>query len=417
MARRVIVPVVVSLVSLVPAVPAADEWPEFRGPSGQGASVATGLPSAWSIGQNVAWRQPVPGAGWSSPVVGDGRVYLTGVVPGEAGQGTLHVMCFAAATGRKEWSVELFGPVDAASRPGHEPASFASSTPVLEGAFIYVYVAHHGAACLDRTGRIVWRNSRLRFDPGAAGGSSPVVVGERLVYLAAGIAAPAIVALDKHKGGVVWRQSRTLPAKVKFSFGTPLAIAAAGRSQLIVPGDGFVASLDPESGRELWRVRHSENYAVMPRPVFAHGLLYVSAGYSRGELRAIRPDGSGDVTDTHVVWRTIKGAPITAGLVAVGDELYAVNDAGVATCWDAATGGVLWQERLPGNYAAAPVAADGRVYFQNEAGVATLVRAGRTFEVLAVNDLAEPTFASLAVADRALFVRTAGHLYRIENPR
>lgn len=392
----------------------AENWPQYRGATGQGNAVATDLPAEWSTAKNVAWKQPVPGAGWSSPVLDGGRVYLTSGVATAAGDATLHVWCFDAATGRIEWNTEIFASVVERPRPGQEKSPLASATPVIDGEFIYVYFAHHGAACLDRAGRVVWRNPRLRFDPGTANAGSPVVVGDRLVYLAEGMIAPSVAALDKHTGKTLWRVPRTLPAKIKFSFGTPLAIAVAGRTQLIVPSDGFVAALDPQDGREIWRVRHSENYAVMSRPVFAHGLLYVSAGYSRGELRAIRPDGEGDVTDTHVVWRTIKGAPITAGLVAVGEELYAVNDAGVVTCWEAATGDVVWQERLPGNYAASPVAADGRIYFQNETGLGTVVRAGRTFEVLASNDLGEPTLASYAFAERAIFIRTAGHLYRIE---
>jgi outer membrane protein assembly factor BamB len=378
------------------------------------AAGATGLPIEWSPGKNVTWRQPVPGAGWSSPVVSRGGVFLTSGITASAGNPALHLLCFDAATGRMAWNTEVFEPASAPPRPGHEKALPANATPVVDGEHVYVYFGHHGAACLDRSGRIVWRNPRQRFDPVPPNAGSPAVVGDRFIYLADGSTAPAIVALDKHTGRTLWRVPRTLPAKVRFSFATPLAIEVAGRTQVIVPVDGAVAALDPRDGRELWRVRHSEKYAVMPRPVFAHGLLHVSAGYNRGELRAIRPDGAGDVTDTHVAWRTIKGAPITAALVVDGDALYAVNDAGVATCWEAATGRVRWQERLPGNYAAAVVAAGGRVYFQNEAGVVTVVQAGPKFVVVARNNLREPTLASYAVGDGALFVRTAAHLHRIE---
>jgi outer membrane protein assembly factor BamB len=376
-------------------------------------AAANGLPTEWSATKNVVWKQPVPGAGWSSPVWSRGQVFLTSGIASAAGNSALHLLCFDAATGRLEWNTEVHGPADAPFRPGHEQSLPANATPVVEGERVYVYFGHHGAACLDRAGRIVWRNPRLRFDPGPPNAGSPAIVGDLFVYLADGAIAPALVALDKHTGRTLWRVRRTLPAKIKFSFATPLPIVVAGRTQLIVPGDGCVAALDPLDGREIWRVRHSENYAVMPRPVFAHGLLYVSAGYNRGELRAIRPDGEGDVTDTHVVWRTIKGAPITPALVGVGDALYAVNDAGVATCWAAATGEVRWQERLPGNYTASPVAADGRIFFQNQAGVGTVVEAGPRFVVLATNDLAEPTLASYAVGEGALLIRTAAHLYRI----
>lgn len=410
-ARSAVVPVCLLLAAVAVA---ADEWPEFRGATGQGNASGAEPPIEWSTTKNVAWRQPVPGAGWSSPVIGGGRVFLTSRLAAATGDVSLQLLCFDAATGQIEWQAEIFGSAEVPPRPGHEKSLPASATAVIDGEHIYVYFGHHGAACLDRSGRIVWRNPLLRFDSGPANASSPVIVGDRFIYLAEGAIAPSVVALDKHTGKILWRVRRTLPTKLKFSFGTPLAIVGAGRSQLIVPGDGSVAALDPQDGREIWRVRHSEIYAVMPRPVFAHGLVFVSAGYNRGELRAIRPDGTGDVTDTHVVWRTIKGAPVTPGLVAAGDELYAVNDAGVATCWEAATGRVVWQERIPGNYSASPIAADGRIYFQNETGIGTVLRAGRAFAELASNDLGEPTLASYAVAEHAVFIRTAGHLYRIE---
>lgn len=377
---------------------------------------AADLPVAWSPTQNVAWKQAVPGAGWSSPVLSRGQVFVTSGITAAAGNPALHLMCFDAASGRLAWNTEIYEPASVPPRPGHEKSLPASATPVVDGEHIYVYFGHHGAACLDRAGRVVWRNPRQRFDPVPPNAGSPAIVGDRFIYLADGATAPAIVALDKHTGQTLWRVPRTLPAKIKFAFAQPLAIEVAGRTQVIVPGDGCVMALDPQDGRELWRVRHSENYAVMPRPAFAHGLLYVSAGYNRGELRAIRPGGTGDVTDTHIAWRTVKGAPITAAPLAVGDELYAVNDAGVATCWDAATGRVIWQKRIPGNYAAAPVAAERRLYYQSETGLGTVVRVGHAFEVLGSNDLGEPTLASYAVGDRALFIRTASQLYKFETP-
>ncbi|MEY4941649.1 MAG: outer membrane protein assembly factor BamB precursor, partial [Verrucomicrobiota bacterium] len=327
---------------------AAGDWPEFRGPAGQGIVLGADPPVEWSPGKNIAWKRALPGPGWSSPVVSEGRVYLTCSIAAADGNRGLHLLSCDAATGAIEWNTEIFPLASAPLRPGHDQSQPAGATPIVEGGRIYLYFGHHGAACLDLAGKMVWRNPRLLFDPAPANAGSPVIIGDRLVYLAEGATAPSIVALDKRTGKVLWRVRRTLQTKLKFSFGTSLAIAVGGRTQLIVPADGFVAALDPADGREIWRVRHSEKYAVIARPVFARGLLFVSAGYYRGELRAIRPDGAGDVTDSHVVWRTIKGAPITAGLVADGSELYAVNDAGVATCWEADTGRVVWQERLPG---------------------------------------------------------------------
>jgi len=147
--------------------------------------------------------------------------------------------------------------------------------------------------------------------------------------------------------------------------------------------------------------------------VFAHGLLFIGTGYNRADLLAIRPDGTGDVTDTHIAWRTTKGAPLTPSVVVVGDELYAVNDAGIASCWDAKTGTVHWQEKIEGNYSASPIAAGGHLYFLSENGIGTVLKANRTFTKVATNVIDERALASYAVADRALFIRTAAHLYRI----
>jgi outer membrane protein assembly factor BamB len=394
---------------------AAADWPEFRGPTGQGISAATGLPAEWSPTKNVAWKIAVPGAGWSSPIVSRGRVFLTAAVAGEH-ESSYRLLCCDAASGRLEWSTELYTAGGPPPPPGHDRGLPASATPIADGDRLYVYFGHHGAACLDRAGKILWRNARLRFDPAPPGGGSPILAGEALVYVAECATAPFVTALDKHTGQTLWKVRRPLAAKMKFSFGAPLFITAAGRPQLIVSGPGAIAALDPATGRELWRVRCNQRDAVAPRPVFAHGLLFVSAGYLRTELLAIRPDGTGDVTDTHVAWRLAKGAPTTPALVALGDELYAVNDAGVATCWEARTGKVHWQERLDGNYAAAPVAADGRLYFQNDTGTGTVLRGAPAFEKLAVNPLDEPTRASPAISGGALFVRTAGHLYRFQLP-
>ena len=173
------------------------------------------------------------------------------------------------------------------------------------------------------------------------------------------------------------------------------------------------AALDPSDGTEFWRVRYGGGYSVVPRPVFGQGLVFIATGFMRADLLAIRPDGKGDVTDSHLAWRTTKGAPLTPSVVLVGDELYAVNDAGIASCFDAKTGKVHWQERIEGNYSASPLSAEGRIYFQNETGTGVVIKASREFTKLATNKLDERTFASYAVADNSFFIRTERHLYRI----
>jgi outer membrane protein assembly factor BamB len=213
---------------------------------------------------------------------------------------------------------------------------------------------------------------------------------------------------------VRWKTPRNTTAARKFSFSTPLAIEVDGATQVISPGSGFVAGYDPKDGREIWRARYGEGYSVITRPVFAHGLVFVSSSYDRPVVHAVKPAGAkGDVTDSHVAWTHPKGAPNTPSTLAVGDELYFVSDAGIATCVDARTGKVHWTERLGGGFSASPIAVEGRIYFLNEEGVATVLTAGKTFEVLAKNELGERTLASPAVTDNTLFLRSKSHLWRI----
>ena len=392
----------------------AADWPEFRGPGGQGISAATDLPLNWSRTENVLWRQPVPGLGWSSPVVGGGRIFLTtGAADGD-GAPSLRVLALDLATGRITWDVEVFAPSEAGRASMHKKNSPASPTPVLHEGRLYVHFGHFGTACLDLDGKILWRNNRLRYEPEHGNGGSPIIVGDLLVFSADARTDPALVALDRRTGEVAWRAPRDLEVRQKFSFATPLLIEVAGRPQIVCPASGAVIAHDPVDGREIWRVRYGGGYSLIPRPVFAHGLLFIGTGYNRADLLAIRVDGAtGDLTDTHIAWRTTKGAPLTPSTVVVGDELYAVSDMGVATCFDARTGTVHWQEKLEAGYSASPLAAAGRVYFQSESGVATVVAAEKTFRRLAQNTVGERTLASLAVVDGTLLLRSESALYRI----
>ena len=355
----------------------------------------------------------MPGAGWSSPAISGGRIFLTTGVPNASGGVSLRALALDVASGRALWETEVFSATEASVKPVHTKNSPASPTAIVEGDRIYLHFGHHGTACLDRAGEILWRNHSLRYDPLHGNGGSPALAGDRLVFNSDGTKDPFVVALEKATGEVAWKVPRGITVKSYFSFCTPLVISVNGRIQIITPGSGAVWALDPKDGREIWRVRYGEGYSVVPRPVFAHGLLFIATGFNRADLLAIRPDGAGDVTDTHVAWRTTKGAPLTPSVVVAGDELYGVADSGIATCWDAKTGTVHWQERLEGNYSASPIVAEGKIFFLSEEGVGTVVKAAQTFEKIATNKLEERALASYAVADGALFIRTAGHLYRI----
>ena len=405
------------LISLcLPAFARAGDWPEFRGPDGQGHSDATHVPLRWGPEQNVAWKAPVAGRGWSSPVVAGGRVYLTTAVEGAGGKGelSLRALCLDAADGKTLWDVEVLRADAAKTGAIHQKNSPASSTPLVSGDTLFVHFGHMGTAALNLSGNVRWRQTGVVYPPVHGNGSSPALAGDLLLLTCDGASDPFLAALDARAGTVRWKTPRNTPARSKFSFATPLIIELDGKRQVVSPTSGFVGGYDPATGREIWRVRYGEGYSVVPRPVYAHGLLYVSSGFETAALYAIRPSGArGDVTDSHVAWRIKKGAPLTPSPLVVGDELYFVSDTGVATCADARTGDVHWTQRLDGNFSASPVYADGKVYFQNEAGAGFVVKAGKAYELLAENDLGERSLASYAVADGALFIRTERHLWRI----
>ncbi len=408
-----------SMLALIASPSAADgeDWPEFRGPTGQGISAERNLPVEWSddargTSKNIVWKTSIPGEGWSSPVLREGRIYLTIAVGKEDGANHgLKAICVEAAMGRILWTVEVFTPEDFVRI--HTKNSHASPTPLVEGERLYVHFGHLGTACLDLTGKVLWRNNSLAYPPVHGSGCSPILADDALIFSCDGASDPFVVALDKNNGKVLWKVNRETDAKKTFSFCTPLLITVNGQKQAISPGSNVVCAYDPKTGREIWRV-HYEGYSVVPRPVFGRGLIFISTGFDRPVVMAIRPDGNGDVTKTHVAWTNAKGAPNTPSMLLVRDELYLLSDAGIASCLDAKSGKTHWQERIGGNCSASPVLADGRIYFQNEEGLGVVIKAGREFQKLASNPLNERTLASYAVGDGAFFIRSEKHLYRIQ---
>jgi outer membrane protein assembly factor BamB len=390
----------------------AEDWWQFRGPTGQGISNEKKLPVQWSQTDNVDWAVELPGKGWSSPICVASRIYLTTAVPGAGEDHSLRAMCLDETSGQTIWDVEVFEERAATAGPVHSKNSHASPTPVLADGRLYVHFGHEGTACLDLDGNILWRNSELRYNPVHGNGGSPIVIDGLLVFSCDGAEDPFIVALDRDSGDVRWRTRRASDAAKKFSFGTPLVIEVKGRKQIISQASNFVAAYDPQSGEEIWRARY-DGYSLIPRPIFGHGMIFISTGYDKPQVLAIRVDGTGDVTNTHIAWRMNRGAPNTPSLLLVGKELYMVSDAGVASCIDAKTSDLVWQQRLGGNFSASPLYAAGRIYFQSEEGEGTVIQAGRKFEQLAKNDVGQATLASYGVGDGALLIRSESHLYRV----
>ncbi len=394
----------------------AEDWPQFRGPTGQGLSQATAVPVSWSETENITWKVAIPGSGWSSPVVAEGRVFLTTAVPTDDGH-ELRVLSLDAQSGDTLWDITVFDQPDGNTVEKHAKNSHASPTPVIDGDLVYVHFGPHGTACLRaENGEVVWKNHEIEYAPNHGTGSSPVLAGDTLIISCDGRDIQFVLGLNKATGEIAWRTERDVDPQKGFSFCTPLVIEIDGRQQAVCPGSGAVFAYDPQTGGEIWRVTYGEGFSVVPRPVFGSGLVFVCTGFGDGRLLAIEPTGTGDITSTHVKWTTKRGVPRSASLLLVGEELFAADDTGIATCLDAVTGETHWQERMGGNFSASPLFAAGLIYFQNEQGTATVVRASKTFEELSQNSFSgeERTFASLAVHEGALLLRSEGHLYRIE---
>jgi outer membrane protein assembly factor BamB len=394
----------------------ADDWPQFRGPTGQGIVPPGRYPIEWSPSKSVTWRKPIPGKGWSSPIVSGGFIYLTTAVALDKNHRhdqSLRALCLDAKTGETVWNTEVFQQDGSQAPAIHSKNSHASPTPVTDGRRLYVHFGHQGTACLDLQGNVIWRNRSIHYQPVHGNGGAPILTDSALVFSCDGYDQPFIIALDRAKGIELWKTDRSAESFKKFSFSTPLLITVNGRQEIVSPGSGGVCAYDPATGREIWRVKY-EGYSVIPRPVFGHGLVFVSSGFDSPSLLAIRPDGQGDVTANHVSWTLRKGAPLTPSPLLVGDELYMVSDSGIASCVDAKTGKAHWQERIGGNYSASPLYADEKIYCQSEEGTGVVLKAEKRFELLARNSLGERTLASYAVSDGAFFIRTESHLYRIQ---
>ncbi|WP_164100628.1 PQQ-binding-like beta-propeller repeat protein [Candidatus Laterigemmans baculatus] len=395
---------------------AEDPWPRFRGPSGDGTAAADAeLPLRWGPDENILWRCELPGEGWSSPVVGDKRVYLTAAIPdakGEEGDLDLSLLMIDTESGKLIRTVKLLDQSAADAPAIHSKNSHASPTAELSAERVFVHFGHQGTAATDRRGEIAWSNRELRYRPVHGNGGSPLLVGDRLVIAYDGGEDPFVAALDARTGEVLWRTPRPVESSRSFSFCTPTAIEVGGRTQVIVPGSDCVTAHDPEDGKILWYARY-DGYSVVPKPLYAGGLIFLSTGYGPTEVLAIRPTGSGDVTDTHIAWRLDRGAPKTPSMVADEELLYVLSDDGILTTLELESGEVVYRKRIGGAYSASPVLAAGRLYLVSEQGIATVIRSGRKFEPLAENDLGERTLASPAIVGNTIFLRTAKALYRI----
>jgi len=406
-------------VALSPLAAAADQnWPQFRGPSGDGHARATGLPLTWSETENIRWKTPIHGRGWSSPVVWEDQIWMTTAT--EDGK-QMFAVCVARDSGKVLQDIRVF--TGHRLQEIHTLNSYASPTPVIEAGRVYVHFGTYGTACLNTaTGKTVWERRDLNCDHFRGPGSSPVLFGDLLILHLDGMDVQYLVALNKTTGRTVWRTDRStdfgdLVGDLRKAYATPLICEMGGRVQMISPGAQAAFAYDPATGKELWTVRYSGGFSNVSRPLCGQGLVFLNTGFGGPQLWAVRPDGRGDVTDSHVVWKLAKSVPAKPSPLLIGDLIYMVDDRGIASCVEAKTGAIVWKKRIGGKHSASPVYADGRIYIFDHDNTATVLRPGRRYEILAVNKLDNGCMASPAVVGRAFILRTRTHLYRIEKQK
>ncbi|MDA7657992.1 PQQ-binding-like beta-propeller repeat protein [Verrucomicrobia bacterium] len=390
------------------------DWIQFRGNDGQGVSLESDPPVEWSSEKNTQWRVSMPGKGWSSPVIKEGRLYLTSAVhQGDGDGGSLQLLCFDVESGRQLWVRDVFSLPEQGIK--HDKNTHASATPYIGEGRIYAHFGHFGTVCVDTDGEIVWKQESLPYEPVHGNGGSPVIVGKNLIFSSDGKKDPVITALDLKTGAVVWRQKRETDATRKFSFSTPLLVSVSGKEQVVSAASGAVFGYAPTDGRELWRVDYGQGYSVVPRPIVGHGHVYVATGFGRPNVLAIRLGGDGNVTDSHITWQTSRSGPKTPSMLLDGNLLYYVSDGGIVSCVKAVSGDPVWQDRVKGNVSSSPIIAGNRIYIGTEEGIVYVLKTGSEFQQLAANDFGERIFASPAITGDALIVRTETYLYRIES--
>ncbi|MEE2777778.1 MAG: PQQ-binding-like beta-propeller repeat protein [Acidobacteriota bacterium] len=381
-------------------------WSRWRGPSGQGYVEGAGYVDRWGPDENVLWKVAVPGRGNSSPIVWGDRIFLT---TAQDDGSERSILAFRRADGKLLWRATAPGGL---AERAHRKNGHASGTATTDGERIYAFLGNHGLLAVDFDGEQVWHQNLGPTSNYHGPASSPLLYEDRVIVVQDQRNNAFVAAFDKLTGRELWRTPRTQ----KVGWNSPIAIRAGDRDEIVVSGQNQVQAYDPGTGEELWRAKGS-TFEVIPSPVVGHGLVFCSSGRA-GPTLAIRPGGSGDVTDTHVVWSAAKGSPFVPAPILVGDLLYLVNDMiSVVTIYDARTGEVLDQERLGSaareSFSAAAVLVDGKVFVTNDQGETFVLRAGPEVEILHVNDIGERTLASPALVDGHWYIRTAEHLWAI----
>ena len=420
------------------AATARADWPEFRGPFGNGHVTAAsdakpiGLPTTWSETENVRWKTEIPFRGWSTPVIMGGQIWLTTAT--EDGH-DFYAICVDEESGKILHNLKLFH-CDKPEPLGNNTNCYAAPSPAIEPGRLYVHFGSYGTACLDTaTGKVLWQRTDLPCRH-YRGPSSSVVLFENLVILTLdGVDQQYVVALDKQTGETVWKTNRdvewhdqdvtgkspdaaqrALDGDLRKAHSTPLVVKLPDGRPLMLSGGAMAAfAYDPRTGKEQWRIEF-DDFSVAPRPIYQDGIAYMVTGNIHTELWAIRAEATGNLTETeNVLWRLKARVAHTASPILVDGLIYMGTDDGIINCVDAATGDIVWQKRVGGSFAASPIYADGHIYFCDRDGQSTVINPGRKFDVVASNTLDDGLMASPIVDGRALFLRTKTHFYRVES--
>jgi outer membrane protein assembly factor BamB len=385
---------------------AADEWPAWRGPRGDGVSDEKNIPLHWGKTDKVHWKAAIPGRGYSSPIIWGERIFLTTCLEKDLKR---MLLCLDRADGKMLWQrVVLTSKLERK----HSLNSYASSTPATDGRHVWVsFLEDHDihVACYDFQGKRVWHHSPGKFYSVHGFCSSPILYKDMVIINGDQDAEAYLVALEKATGRERWRADR--PNRTR-SYCAPLIIDAAGKKQLVLSGSKCVASYDPDTGKQHWIIDGPTEQFVAS-PVFLDGILFITAGFPEHHVLGIRPDGQGNVTKTKILWRHQKGASYVPSPLARDKYFFVVSDGGIASCFEARSGKRLWMKRLGRRHSASPVAAGPYLYFPDDDGITWVVKAGGTFELVSKNVLGEGCYASPAISRGQIFVRTVGHLYCI----
>ncbi len=391
----------------------AENWPRFRGPTGQGISSEKKLPLHWTSESNVVWKAAIPGEGWSSPIVWEDRVFVTAAT--ESGT-KCHVLCLDASAGRIVWDKAVFE-----QTAGHKETknSYATPTPATDGKLVYACFGDGSLVALDFNGAVIWTNREFKFYSQHGLGTSPILYHDLLIMARDGSHPPPdtgvgwhtpwneayVLALDKTSGKLRWKTPR---GSSRLAHVTPQIMTVNGRDELISGAGDVVQAFDPEAGQKLWSIP-SIGEGVVPSIVIGDGLIFSASGFGKPTIRAMKPDGNG--REAAIVWEQNKSVPMVPSFLYLKPHLFAITEGGVAMCLNAATGEIVWQERVGGTFWASPVYAEGRIYFLSEAGETTVIEPASAFKVLAKNPLEGKCQASLAVSGGRLFIRTDKRLY------